>query len=194
MIWVALYIAAWAAANRFAGGGFERPQGPLPDLPGRPVWYVGLIALVSLGWFAGWAGLAVALGYITYREPAWRALFGAELDWGKHPGGDNAARIDMFLRSFVFSLPAWIGLAFLITPWVLLHGLLFAVIATLGYEIGNQSQGRAVAEMKAEYGKNWQSLVKPDVLTRVQNTVMRWAEPIAGAGYGLMTSMVVLHG
>lgn len=54
------FILGFAVLNRFCGGGFERPQGPLPHLPGRPVWYADLALLVALPLIYG--QIAAALG------------------------------------------------------------------------------------------------------------------------------------
>ena len=130
------FILGFAALNRFCGGGFEKPQGPLPDLPGRAVWYAGLLLLVVLPWLYGWPGLAVALAFIAYREPGWRVVFGAELDWRR----TDKPRQKMFLRS-LFALPlaaVW--------PWGIAALLAFAALATLAYEVGNRAMLRWPSE------------------------------------------------
>lgn len=130
------FILGFAALNRFCGGGFEKPQGPLPDLPGRAVWYAALILLVVLPWLYGWAGAAVALAFVAYREPGWRVVFGAELDWRR----TETPRLKMFLRS-LFAAPlvllGWWGLAALVA---------FAALAVLAYEIGNRAMLRWPSE------------------------------------------------
>ena len=129
-------ILGFATLNRFCGGGFEKPQGPLPDLPGRAIWYAGALLLVVLPWFYGWPGAAVALAFITYREPGWRAVFGAELDWRR---AENP-RLKMFLRS-LFAAPlmllGWSGLAALVA---------FAALAVVAYEVGNRAMLRWPSE------------------------------------------------
>lgn len=154
---ILLFIAAFAVINKFCGGTFERPFGPLPDLPGRPIWYAGLLLLVALPLMYGWAGLAVAAAFITYREPGWRLWFKAELDWSRV----DRPRMRMFARS-LFAFP----LLFIGAWWQL---LLFAGLAVLAYEIGNWAQSR------------WPTNIM----------VMLWAEPLAGAAFGLCAALAL---
>jgi hypothetical protein len=161
MIEAALFILGFAALNRFCGGGFEKPQGPLPDLPGRAIWYAGLLLLVVLPWLYGWPGLVVALAFIAYREPGWRVVFGAELDWRR----TDKPRQRMFLRS-LFALPL-----IAIWPWGAIGLVGFALMAVLAYEVGNRAMNR------------WPS----------ENRLMQFAEPLAGAAFGL-TAWILLAG
>lgn len=130
------FVIGFALLNRFCGGGFEKPQGFLPDLPGRAVWYAGLLLLVVLPWFYSWAGLAVALAFIAYREPGWRVVFGAELDWRR----TDRPRLRMFARS-LFALPL-----VAIWPWGVPALLGFAAMAVLAYEVGNRAMLRWPSE------------------------------------------------
>lgn len=159
-------IAFYAVANRFCGGGFEKPQGPLPDLPGRAVWYVALITLVC-GWIAfGWAGVVAALAFITYREPAWSAVFGAWKDFSRV----DRPRLRMAARhAFAFPL-VFVPLlsdAAIYTGAVALAGFIAAGLAS--YQVGN-----------------WAMLRWPS-----ENRLMQFAEPLAGASFGVAAAYVL---
>lgn len=166
-----LLIPLFAILNRFAGGGFTQPQGPIPQFGGllrRPIYVISVSLLNALPLIYGWPGFWIAVGYIAYREPGWRVIFKAELDYRRidHPGPR------MFARS-LFAAPAMLALPLGPMQFVAFFYLcLFAILAVFAYQVGNWAQARWPRE----------------------NTVMQFAEPLAGLFYGYLAVTLLAFG
>ena len=103
-----LLIPFFLIGNRFCGGGFGWNQiarsngGPIP---GRPLYYFGLLALVALTYFYNLIGLAMALSFILWRLPGWYGAIDA--------GTDKHSRLRDFLvmglRAIPLAIPLWIA-------------------------------------------------------------------------------------
>lgn len=78
MLTAAILVALFAFLNRFSGGGF----GWRASWRGRPIYYAGLAAIVTLGAMFGIHGALAGLSFLLWRIPGWYGAIDAGTDEG----------------------------------------------------------------------------------------------------------------
>lgn len=104
-----LLIPFFIVGNRFCGGGFGWNQiarsngGPIP---GRPLYYFGLLAIGVLSYYYHLLGLIAALSFVAWRLPGWYGAIDA--------GTDKHTRLRDFLVMGLRAIPLALPFAYVV--------------------------------------------------------------------------------
>lgn len=168
LIQVIALMLSYSFADRFGGGGWPSLDA---KLPGRAVFWGGILAGLVSFLLAGPVGAFLALGWLAYRTPGWKLVpAGSMTPYGPLEALGTFGRHALVLLPF-FLASAWFGLS----P-------LYAVRAALGYALWGTALGLWYgAWARAARRKPTQPTWDPNA----------YVEALRGAGYGLAVAFAL---
>lgn len=155
MVSLVVFVLVFSAANRFAGGGLGWGALTVDHggvVRGRPIYYVGALAVPALYFLYGLGGALAGASFVLWRLPGW---YGA-IDAGTFAGTPARDWRVMFLRT-VFAFPVFLWSAIERGPATLLVWPLLAAWIATSYHLAAHAGALKRIGGAAEYlaGMGW---------------------------------------